>query len=151
MATWNDLEGVTWQQINGMTWGQLERLSSNQIESYINDVWPVLFSLDARERAALVEGFLDGSLPPALVADSESRYSKIQQVALALWTTYKPSDASSMAAYLAVLVALASIIHSHYHDEPPAQAPPEIHIIIENHLPDSVKPNETGGGEGRAR
>lgn len=126
---------MTWDQLSDLRWGELERLTSAQVAAYVDRVWPRLATLEPTERRSLVEGFLDGSLPPALVADGQSRYSKVQQTALALWTTFKPQTEQGMAAYLGVIVATVAIIASQCDDDPPPTPTPDIHIHIQQELP----------------
>lgn len=139
MATWDDMERLTHEQAEVFTWGELERLTGEQIDTFASQVWPLLKTLSATDRQALKVGLLDGSLPPGLVADSETRYTPAEAAALSLYSTYKPKTPADMAAYLAVVVALISIIQTHFKDDAPRQPPPATVIIVE--LPEPPRPS----------
>jgi hypothetical protein len=131
VATWADLEGLRWADLNRLTWGQIETWSS--------EVWELLRSLEPAERTALLDGIKDGSLPPALlVAAGESQYDRIEAAALSLFTRYAPNDASQMAAYLAVLVSLLTVLSNQGSDPPPPTPPSPQVVVVE--LPPQCRP-----------
>lgn len=130
MATWADIEGLRWADLNRLTWGQIETWSS--------EVWELLRSLEPAERTALLEGLKDGSLPPALLAAGESQYDRVESAALSLFTRYAPKDAGQMAAYLAVLVSLLTVLTNHGSDPAPPTPPPAPVIVVE--LPPHCRP-----------
>ena len=129
---------ATWADIEGLRWADLERLTWEQVETWSSEVWELLRSLDPAERTALLDGIKDGSLPPALVAAGESQYDRVQAAALSLFTRYAPKDASQMAAYLAVLVSLLTVLTNQGSDPQPATPPPPQVIIVE--LPPESRP-----------
>ncbi|HVF05239.1 MAG TPA: hypothetical protein VNA20_10385 [Frankiaceae bacterium] len=132
MATWADMEGLRWADLDRLTW--------RQIETWSSDVWELLRSLEPAERTALLEGIKDGSLPPALLAAGGSQYDRVESAALSLFTRYAPKDASQMAAYLAVLVSLLTVLTNQGSDPAPPMPPPAQVIVVE--LPPQCRPTE---------
>lgn len=124
--------------MEGLRWADLDRLTWGQIESWSSEVWELLRSLEPAERRALLDGIKDGSLPPALLAGGESQHDRVQAAALSLFTRYAPKNAAQMAAYLAVVVSLLSVLNSRGSDPPPPTPPaPEV-IVVE--LPPHCRP-----------
>ncbi len=69
-------------------------------------------------------------MPPGLVASGDPVYSRAQAAALALYTTFRSQTPADMAAYLAVLVALQSVLQTQFKDEPAPATPPPPEVII---------------------
>lgn len=128
VATWDEVEQLTWAQLEGLTWAQVEAFTGPQVEQYARDLWPLLRSLDAEERADLVTRFLDGTLP-VLTAGS-ARPPRLYEVALQVWELLKPRDRQESIAMVALLVAIIGVAQDFDSDVPP----PEIRIYIEKHV-----------------
>lgn len=133
---------ATWADVEGLKWGDLERLTWRQIEEWSSEVWSVLRSLDGVERKRLLDGLRDGSLPPALVADGESRYDRVEATALSLYTRFAPQDASQMAAYLVVLISLLTLLVNSTPSDPAPDTPPPPHVIVVQ-LPPDCRPQDS--------
>lgn len=137
MATWDDVEKLTWDQMEHFTWDEVERLTKDQVDRFINEIWPVIASLSPADRAAFQSGLLDGSLPPALLADGVTDYSPAQGAALKLWPKQEPLTRDQLLGWIAILLSIVQILQTEFKDEPaPVQAPPSIVQEVHIHMPE---------------
>jgi len=142
MATWDDVGKLSWDQLGEFTWDEVARLTTEQVERFANELWPLVASLDHSGRAALKAGLLDGSLPPALLAAGDVEYTPAEAAALSAWTRFAPKDSGDLAAWVAVLLALLTLLSGLGDDEPPSTPPPSSVIIVE--IPEPIRPLQPG-------
>lgn len=128
MTTWDDVEQLTWAQLEGLTWDQIETLTGHQVDQYARELWPLVRSLNPEERAQLVTGFIDSTLP--VLTAGGARPPRLYEVALQVWELLKPRDRQESLAMVALLVAVIGVAHDFDSDVPP----PEIHIHIEKNV-----------------
>lgn len=147
MATWDDVGKLSWDQLGEFTWDEVGRLTTEQVERFANELWPLVTSLDQAGRAALKAGLLDGSLPPALLASGDVEYTPAEEAVLSAWTRFAPKDSGELAAWVAILLALLTLLSGLGDDEPPPIPPPSTVIIVE--IPEPIRPLQPG--EPRAR
>lgn len=138
MATWDELRQLTWEQLKVFNWGEVARLTADQIGQFTEEIWPVLASMSPEAREDMLRGLLEGALPPALLASAETEYTESQVAALSLWTRYAPHDSATLAAWVAVLLALLQILGPR---EPAPTQPPDTTVVIIQ-LPVEVRPLE---------
>jgi len=141
VATWGEMGELTWEQAGWLTWGEAASLTPELIERYTRDIWPVVRGMSAEAQRSMVRRLLDETLPPPLLAAAtDPEYNEEEEAALSLWTRFAPQTSSDLVSWVAVIIALLSVLQAQY-GGPAEQAPAPAPTVVIQQLPQELRPS----------